>query len=240
MDTPSNPMANISPVKLNLDSNFSFACKKELECFTKCCRDINIILTPYDIIRMKNRLDLTSEKFLAIYTTPQLLEKTDLPVITLKMLDDEQKSCPFVREDGCLIYTDRPVTCRYYPLGSGTLAHKDDADDQHGFFFFINEPHCKGFDESRDWTVREWRKDQDASAFDEINSGWYDIMVMKRSFPPNVRLTEKAKNLFFIASYNIDKFKRFVFDSDFIKLHNVDDKTAQEMRDDEIKLFMFG
>jgi len=142
--------------------------------------------------------------------------------------------------DGCLIYTDRPVTCRYYPLGSGTLAHKDDADDQHGIFFFINEPHCKGFDKQNNWTVREWRNDQDASAFDEINAGWYDIMVMKRSFPPNVSLTEKAKNLFFFASYNIDKFKRFVFESNFIKLHNVDDKTAQEMRDDEIKLFMFG
>ncbi|MBF0451964.1 MAG: YkgJ family cysteine cluster protein [Candidatus Magnetomorum sp.] len=233
-------MANISPVKLSLDSKFSFDCRKDLECFTKCCRDINIILTPYDIIRMKNRLELSSDEFLAIYTTPQLLDKTDLPVITLKMLDDEEKSCPFVREDGCLIYTDRPITCRYYPLGSGTLAHKEDTDDQQGFFFFINEPHCKGFDKGYDWTVREWRKDQNASAYDEINAGWYDLMVMKRSFPPTMHLTEKAKKLFFIASYNIDAFHRFVFESDFIQLYTVDENKAQEMRDDEIKLFTFG
>ncbi|KPA19263.1 Fe-S oxidoreductase [Candidatus Magnetomorum sp. HK-1] len=236
----SNPMASLTPVKLSLDSDFTFECRKDLECFTKCCRDINIILTPYDIIRMKNRLDLSSEEFLAIYTTPQLLEKTDLPVITLKMLDDDEKSCPFVREDGCLIYTDRPVTCRYYPLGSGTLAHKDDADDQHGFYFFIKETHCKGFDEKCKWTVREWRDDQKAASFDEINAGWYDLMVMKRSFPQTMRLSEKAKKLFFIASYDIDRFKRFVFESDFLKLNNIDENKAAEMRDDEIKLVTFG
>jgi len=233
-------MKGLSPIKLNLDSTFTFDCRKDLECFTHCCRDINIILTPYDIIRMKNRLNLTSDEFLAIYTTPQLLEKTDLPVITLKLLVDEDNVCPFVRDDGCLIYTDRPVTCRYYPLGSGTLAHKEDAEDQQGFFFLINESHCKGFEEKCDWNVREWRKDQDAAAYDEINAEWYDLMVMKRSFPPNLHMTEKAKELFFIASYNIDKFHRFVFESDFIKMYNVDSATAEEMQNDEIKLFQFG
>jgi len=235
----SNPMASLSPVKLTLDSDFTFECRKELECFTKCCHDINIILTPYDILRMKNRLDLPSDQFIAIYTAPQILEKTDLPVITLKMLD-EDKSCPFVRDDGCLIYTDRPVTCRYYPLGSGTLAHKDDADDQHGFYFFIKESHCKGFDEKCKWTVRDWRDDQEAAAFDEINEGWYDLMVMKRSFPQNMRLTEKAKKLFFTASYDIDNFKRFVFESNFLKLNNIDDQKAKELKEDEVKLLIFG
>jgi hypothetical protein len=230
----------ISPIKLSLDSTFTFECRKDLACFTSCCRDINIILTPYDIIRMKNRLNLSSDEFLAIYTTPQLLDKTNLPVITLKMLEDEDNACPFVREDGCLIYSDRPVTCRYYPLGSGTLAHKEDAEDQHGFFFFINESHCKGFEENCHWTVNDWRSDQEASSFDEINAGWYELMVMKRSFPPNLHLTDKAKHLFFIASYNIDKFKRFVFESDFIKLYNVDTSIAEAMRDDEIQLFKFG
>ncbi|MEZ4578675.1 MAG: hypothetical protein R2875_11880 [Desulfobacterales bacterium] len=45
-----------------------------------------------------------------MYTKPELLEKTDLPVVTLKLLDDEQQSCPFVRDDGCLIYADRPTS----------------------------------------------------------------------------------------------------------------------------------
>jgi Fe-S-cluster containining protein len=32
-----------------------------------------------------------------------------------------------VREDGCLVYVDRPTTCRYYPLGVASLSHKDGA-----------------------------------------------------------------------------------------------------------------
>ena len=68
-------MAKVEPVRLDPESQFKFKCHPGIECFTQCCRDINIILTPYDIIRLKNKLDLPSDEFLAIYTEPQLLEK---------------------------------------------------------------------------------------------------------------------------------------------------------------------
>jgi Fe-S-cluster containining protein len=91
-----------------------------VSCFTLCCRGINIILTPYDIIQMKNRLGLSSREFLAIYTEPHLLEKTDLPMVTLKLLDDERESCPFVKDkDGCIIYEDRPDLLPLLSVGDG-------------------------------------------------------------------------------------------------------------------------
>ena len=80
------PEAGIEPVRLGLDNRFKFKCHKDVSCFTKCCRGINLVLTPYDIIQLKKRLQLSSEEFLAIYTEPQLLEKTDLPMVTLKLL----------------------------------------------------------------------------------------------------------------------------------------------------------
>jgi hypothetical protein len=61
-------MASVEPVRLGPESTFKFKCHPGVACFTECCRDINIILTPYDIIRLKNRLDLSSEEFLALYT----------------------------------------------------------------------------------------------------------------------------------------------------------------------------
>ena len=145
------PMSSRSD--LNRNSKFQFKCHKGVKCFTECCRDINIILTPYDIIRLKNRLELSSEEFLAIYTEPHILEKTDLPVITLKLLekdgsDSDSNACPFVREDGCLVYADRPTTCRYYPLGVASLSHKEDSDGDE-FYFFVHEPHCLGFEEDK-------------------------------------------------------------------------------------------
>jgi Fe-S-cluster containining protein len=240
MDQTKGRMADIEPVRLGPKSRFRFRCHKDVSCFTRCCRGINIALTPYDIIRMKNRLGLSSTEFLAMYTTPQLLEKTGLPVVTLKLLeDDPEKSCPFVRDEGCLIYEDRPTSCRYYPLGVAALSHKEGADDK-DFFFFVHEEHCKGFDEDAEWTVSDWRADQGVDAYDDVNAGWTDLMVRKRSFPNSIQLTEKSKQLFFMASYDIDAFRRFVFESDFLNRVDVPEETVAKMREDEVALLEFG
>jgi Fe-S-cluster containining protein len=231
--------AEIEPVRLELESKFKFKCHKGVRCFTKCCRGINIMLTPYDIIRLKKRLQISSEEFLAVYTTPRLLEKTDLPLVTLKLLDDDLQSCPFVRDDGCLIYSDRPTTCRYYPLGVASLSHKQQAPDD-GFYFFVHEPHCLGFEEEKEWTVREWREDQGVDIHDEINARWTDLVVRKRTFPSNIKLVEEGKRMFFLISYNIDAFRSFVFESSFLNRYDIDADTVEEIKTDDVALLKFG
>jgi len=238
-------MAHVDPVRLDSKSKFKFKCHKGVKCFTECCKDINIILTPYDIIRLKNRLNLPSDEFLAIYTEPHVLEKTDMPVVTLKLLAEEdpqsdKKACPFVRKaEGCIVYEDRPTTCRYYPLGVASLSHKEGADDD-DFFFFVHEPHCLGFEEDQEWTVSDWRGDQGVDENDQINAEWTDLVVRKRSFPPNVKWTDQTKQMFFMVSYNIDKFREFVFESSFLKRYEVDDETAAKIKENEIALLKFG
>jgi Fe-S-cluster containining protein len=233
--------AGIPPVKLSSTSRFNFRCHPDISCFTQCCRGINIMLTPYDIVRLKNRLELSSEEFLAMYTTPQILEKTDLPVVTLRMLDDQpgEPVCPFVREkQGCIIYEDRPTTCRYYPLGVASLSHKEESGE--GFYFFVNEPHCRGFEEETEWSVDDWRKDQGVDVYDQINAPWTELIVRKRSIPANIHLTQKTKNMFFTASYDIDRFRRFVFESSFLKLYKVDPGVVEKIRSDEVELLNFS
>jgi Fe-S-cluster containining protein len=239
MTQKNDQTARIEPVRLNYNSRFSFKCHPGVSCFTECCRGANIILTPYDVILLKKRLGLPSDEFLAIYTEPHLLEKTDLPVITLKHLDDDRDSCPFVRDDGCILYDDRPTACRYYPLGVASLQHREGADDD-GFFFFVSEPHCKGFEEQCQWTVQDWRQDQGVDLRDEANAEWTDLVVHKRSFPPNIKLTEKAKQMFFMVSYNIDNFRSFVFDSTFLQRMPVDEATRKKLKTDDVALFKFG
>jgi hypothetical protein len=233
--------AFIPTKRMTADSEFKFMCHKEVKCFTQCCRNIDIPLTPYDVLTIKNRLELTSDQFLALYTDLKIWEKTDLPFITLKLMNDERKSCPFVRdEEGCVIYKDRPTTCRYYPLGVAALSHKEQEMDGGDFYFLIKEPHCLGFEEDRQWTVREWRQDQGVDIRDKINADWMDIIVRKRSFPATIKLTEKSKQMYFMTSYNIDKFKQFVFGSSFLKLYDIDKKTLEKIREDEVELLQFG
>jgi uncharacterized protein len=234
----------IQPVKLGMQSRFTFRCHKDVKCFTQCCRGINIILTPYDIIRLKKRLGLSSEEFLALYTEPQLLEKTDIPVVTLKLLEGEPgetgtRPCPFVRPEGCLVYEDRPTSCRYYPLGEISLAYKEDPEGDQ-FFFMVKEAHCLGFEEDQNWSVLEWRRDQGVDVSDRINARWTDLIVRKRSLPPNMHWAEQAKKMFFMASYNIDRFREFVFESSFLERYPTDPETLERIRTDDVALLEFG
>jgi hypothetical protein len=120
-----------------------------------------------------------------------------------------------------------------------SLSHKEDADGDE-FYFFVHEPHCLGFNEDKLWTVREWRKDQGVDIHDQINAEWTDLVVRKRSFPPNMQLTEQTKQMFFMVSYNLDKFRDFVFGSSFLQRYEVDAATLEEIKNDEIALLKFG
>lgn len=233
--------SEVPPEQLGLNSRFRFKCHKGVKCFTDCCRGIDIMLTPYDILVMRKKLDLTSEEFLAVFTTPQLLEKADLPVVTLKLLDDEKKSCPFVEDkDGCAIYEERPTTCRYYPLGVGSLSYSGEKGEKDEFFFTVKEAHCFGFEEEQKWTVAEWRSDQGIDLRDEINDGWMELIVRKKSLPPSMRLTRESKKVFFLVCYNIDKFREFVFNSSFLERFQVPQKRIEEIKKDDVKLLQFG
>jgi len=109
-----------------------------------------------------------------------------------------------------------------------------------GFYFLIDEPHCKGFEEDQEWTVEQWREDQGVDIHDEINAEWTELIVRKRSIPKNIMLTEKTKNMFFTASYDIDKFRRFIFESSFLSLYVIDDETLEKIKTDEIALLQFS
>lgn len=230
----------IEPRKYTADSRFKFACNKGMECYTHCCSDLNIILTPYDIIRMKNRLNLTCDQFLAIYTKPEMLGRTNLPVVTLKMLDDEQKHCPFVTPEGCVIYEDRPVSCRYYPLGMAAFREQEIQPTGEDFYFIVRESHCLGFEADREWTVSEWRKDQGVDIYDEINKGWMELMLRKKSFGFQVELSEQGRAMFFMVSSNVDKLRRFIFDSTFLKKYDIKKELLKRIRTDEVALLTFG
>jgi Fe-S-cluster containining protein len=230
----------IEPRKYTAESKFKFACHKGMKCYTHCCSDLNIILTPYDIIRMKNRLALTCDQFLAIYTKPEMLARTKLPVATLKMLDDEKKSCPFVTPQGCIIYEDRPVACRYYPLGMASFREQEIEPTGEDFYFMVRESHCLGFHADKEWTVSEWRQDQGVGPYDEVNRGWTDFMLRKKSFGFQADLSEESRAMFFMVSSNVDKLKRFIFESSFLDKYDVGKDTLEQIKTDEVALLNFG
>ena len=97
---------------------FQFACHRKVTCFNHCCRDLNQALTPYDVLRLKNHLNISSKEFLATYAMLYTGAATGLPVVSLRFGNDTHKPCPFVTVQGCRVYPARPSSCRIYPLAA--------------------------------------------------------------------------------------------------------------------------
>lgn len=234
-----NP-SNIIPSKMTADSKIKFRCHPGVSCFTACCGDINIILTPYDILRIRKALNMTADEFLLRYTTPTYLEKTDLPGVRINL--DEDGRCPFVTPEGCTIYPHRPTTCRYYPVGMSYFHEgaNDDEGNSEEFYFMVKEPHCKGHEEEQEMTVKEWRKDQGIDESDKMNKEWMEIVMRRKSFGHQANLSEPAQKMFFMASTDLDKFRDFVFNSSFLDTYEIDQETLDKIKEDDIELMKFS
>ncbi|MBM9510902.1 YkgJ family cysteine cluster protein [Desulfobulbus marinus] len=237
--TDKNP-SNILPEKLTLDSALQFECHPGVSCFTACCHNIKIILTPYDILLLKKRLNIASHELITQYTEPTYLEKTDMPGVQLKLVG-EKKACPFVTPEGCTVYEDRPTACRYYPVGMADF-HEGGTNDaaEQKFFFLVKEDHCKGHEEPKKWTIREWRADQGVDVRDEMNKEWLRLVMRRKSFGLQATLSDAAKRMFFMASTDLDTFRKFVFESSFLDTYVVDEETLAKIKEDDIELMLFS
>lgn len=241
-----NPSA-VEPRKLTLDSMIKFRCHPGVSCFTACCGGIKIVLTPYDILCLSRRLELEPAEFVQLYTEPTWLEKTDMPGVIIKMGKEDDR-CPFVTPEGCTVYTDRPTACRYYPVGMADF-HEGGSRDAEGnenvavedkFFFLVKESHCKGFEEDKEWTVREWRADQGVDVRDEMNKGWLRLVMRRKSFGHQASLSEQAKRMFFMASTDLHAFRRFIFESSFLETYELDPQRIEQIKTDDVALMLFS
>ena len=43
-----------------------------------------------------------------------------------------------------------------------------------------------------------------------------------------------------MASYDLDRFRRYIFESDFLNVFDIDDETIEKIRDDDVALIQFG
>ena len=233
----------IEPIQLTGKSRFTFACHKGLSCFTKCCHGMEIILAPYDILRLKKNLAMTSGEFLSRHTVNTTHEESGLPLVVLKMKDEERRPCPFLTESGCSVYEDRPSICRYYPIGLATLRVEKEEEKkgtgEERFYFLVREDHCLGHGEEKEWTIDEWREDQGASRDDEINRDWQSAFL-SRALPGQQRIDPKRQALFHLTCYDLDNFRKFVLESPFLEKFEVDRSTVEKIRTDDDELLRFA
>ena len=241
-DSPDNgpPAASpVEPVELRLDSRFKFNCHPGIACFNACCRNIDITLTPYDIIRLKRHLGLDSKEFVTEYTIPFEMDFHAMPGLKLRTKPGATE-CIFLTEHGCGVYEDRPVSCRYYALGNMGVRRKDEpvVDD---IYFVVKEPHCLGHEEPNEQTVAGYRTGQGIDHYDEMNRAWRDIILKKRSSGPTIGApSPRSLQLFDMCSYDIDSFREFIQSDGFREVFDISDAGLDALLGEEDQLLAFS
>jgi len=233
------PASTIIPVQLGLHDKFQFRCHKGIACFNKCCENIDILLTPYDVLRLKNHFGIASREFIDLYTRDCELDGHGMPGLKLRTRDNST-ACINLTAQGCGVYVDRPAACRYYALGLVSMRKKDTAHDE-DWFFTVREEHCLGHLEPIVQTVCAYRQEQGIDLYDDVNREWRQIVLKKRSAGPTLgQPSARSFELFFLASYDIDGFRAFVASSGFTDLFELDPAFRLELMSDEVKLLKFG
>jgi len=218
--------------------SFCFACHPEVTCFNECCRDLNQFLTPYDILRLKNHLGLSSGQFLAQYTSQHAGPDSGLPIITLKPGDQQGRICPFVTPKGCRVYDNRPSSCRTYPLIRG-ISRSRETGEMTEQFMVLKEPHCDGFNTGKTRTVQQWLDEQGLHIYNEINDKLMPIISLKNRRMPGV-LDIKARHLFFTALYDLDSFRSQIINNGLLADLQIDSSLVDKALEDDLGLLEIG
>ncbi|OGR10184.1 MAG: Fe-S oxidoreductase [Desulfobacterales bacterium RIFOXYA12_FULL_46_15] len=215
-----------------------FRCGSENECFNDCCRDLHQTLTPYDILRLRKNLGMTSQEFLKHYTSLHYGPESGLPVVCFKANPGTGHECPFVTADGCSVYKDRPASCRIYPLARA-IARSRETGKVSEFFALIEEPHCKGFGVKTDLTVEEWLKGQDVQTHNEHNDALMDLISLKNRILPG-KLEGAQADIFYLGLYDLDEFLSRVFNGNLLETVSVPKAILKKIRMDDEALLNFG
>lgn len=191
--------------KLETHQTFCFTCSPQVPCFNACCRDLNQVLTPYDVLCLKQYLNMTSSDFLKTYTQESTGPGTGLPVVSLRFGDAADLTCPFVTQNGCRVYPARPASCRTYPLARGVSRDRaTGALTEH--WALIREPHCLGLKSGQEQSVAEWVDDQQIATHNRINDMMLELISLKNRLCPGP-LTPAEKNRFYTSLYDLDTFR---------------------------------
>lgn len=230
LDIPAEFQSSLVPELLTDDTTLQFNCHPGVACFNICCKAADVTLAPYDILRLKKRLGMTSSEFLDKHTVPFEVDGQGMPGVKLRT--DDSKACLFVREEGCSVYEDRPAACRYY--GLGVLSHRAQGSSEDVQYYFRNkEAHCQGWNTEQVVTIRDYRQQQGVAEYDAINREWMQLMLKKKSAGPSVGKPDPLSfQLYFMASFDLDRFRRFVDSPAFAKVYILGDDTREALQDD--------
>jgi uncharacterized protein len=213
--------------KVEGDEVFTFLCHPNNTCFTHCCRQLELALTPYDILRLKNAAGLTSSAFLERYVLIEKEKNDPFPRLYLTMVDDGKASCVFVSERGCSFYKDRPGACRAYPIGRAAMLR----NTLEVFFILLKEKHCHGFGQGQIQTPTQYCQDQELFSYNRFNDA-VAVILQHEKIRQGMLLSKGQINDFILSLYDLDTFRKMIL-TDQLPHAPLDTDRKQKLEEDE-------
>ncbi len=219
---------------------FQFHCHPGVECFTTCCRKLELYLYPYDVLRLKNSLGLHSADFMHKYTRVVPGSHPYFPAVMLNMQNDAAKTCPFLEVNGCTVYKDRPSACRTYPLERG-VEMREGIQGLLTHYFMTHHQYCKGHVEERTYTVSQWERDQFIYEYNAMNDQWAEVDAFFATNPWHGEGTAGPRQqLAFMVCFNIDEYRNYSKRHNLIKSFRMDRDRRRRIERDDAELLKFG
>lgn len=208
---------------------FQFNCYQGVSCFTNCCQDVTIVLTPYDVLRLKTGLKISSGEFLDQHTIVIPKKGHLIPLFILKM-NESDKKCPFVSQEGCTVYQDRPWPCRMYPLN---------LNDDGTYSLIADASKCFGLKEDETTKISDWLKQQGIEPYEEMNEYLSSLTIQLQSQKMDID-NPQIQQMTVMALYNIDRFREFVFKSTFLDRLEVEPEILEAIKENDTELLKFA
>jgi uncharacterized protein len=224
----------IDQASLTLQSRFAFQCHEGLTCFNRCCRTPTIILSPYDIYRLKHFLGLSSGEFLQRYTLRETEELSNLPLVFLNPFRPTGEGCPFLGETGCQVYNQRPAACRLFPITMGSQLTEQGIVDH---YFCRQLDYCQGFTTDVEWTVADWQANQGFPEYDQARRAWLELMLRQGLRGP---VDARIQDLFATLGYDLDRFRQLLDEPAFLQDWPLDPEPLAALQENDLALLDFG
>lgn len=172
-------MEEIQQQLMDLDSEFSFKCRK----CGKCCKHQNTILfNPRDIFCIAQKFQMTPETVINKYAETYIGSASRIPVVHM-VPRGRSEVCPFLEDSRCSIHNCKPTVCALYPLGrvvvNAKAIEKGLEGGQVEVKYIINDIDCGSRKQVH--TVRDWLARFEIPEHDEFFLLWTKLTVELRT-----------------------------------------------------------
>jgi len=88
-------------------------------------------------------------------------------------------------------------------------------------------------------SVERWKTGQGIPIYLEMEKPFKKI-TMNKALSDKKIINKKIQEMYYMACYDLDRFRRFVFESKLLKLFEIEPETVEKIKHDDVELYKFA